>query len=84
MPSDLKKSGMSGRDKGMITFAVVAVLLAVLVIYRTIQSQQPVVTREITGVTGMAPKLQAMKRMQSSPGSLGAQPPAAAQPTAGQ
>ncbi len=57
------QQGLSKRDKGLIIFVILAVIIAAGMIYKAYQSQQPHITASLNLPPGSAPKLQAMKAM---------------------
>jgi len=63
MPQITGQQGLSNRDKGIVAGTILIVILALVAIYFTWQSQQPHVVMKINSPPGSALKLQAMKAM---------------------
>lgn len=55
---------------GMIAFAVIAVIIAAVVIFKTVRAGQPVITQTINLPTGGSPKAQFMKKQAQKGGGI--------------
>jgi hypothetical protein len=60
-----EKRGLSARDKGLLLFAVVAILVAAGAIYWNVRKQMPHVVARINLPPGSSPKVQFMKSLKA-------------------